>query len=516
MDFDNYPLFWGSVLSPVIFKSPEDERSTRQILLELTEKRFTHPDGSIKQYSLSTLKRNLHKYNNMGVEGLKPAVRSDYGAIRGGREASLERAIALKRANPWRSCFTINLMLRKENLEPVPESTMQRHLSQRGITKRKLGYEGVIIRKRWTRDHTHSLWVGDFSQGPDIVDGNGNTQKTWVSALIDVHSRFIVSGIYSLNSDMDCFVRSLQAAFALHGKPAALYLDNAKVYRSPVTTRACLELGIQLIHRTPYDPQGGGIIERFFLSMQSQFEREIVERGKNRTPLTLHRLNELFTAWVTEVYHKRRHGETGQTPLQRYKDGLLHDLVPLRPEEVRKAFYEKIYRTVNYDFCDISIDSKLYRVDPELRGNRVEVRYPKGTLKDIVEIRDKKGRKILGEGILHKREKRHVPDPPAVVEDDVDYAELLLELKRKGEKDRENQLPRSGKGREWDLATFITKICRLADCTTDSLLEEELEVIAQIHQKHRNMCMKKLRQIWQNCSSKNLSGLLLQLGKENV
>ena len=40
MDFDVLALFWGRVLSPVLFKAPDEERSHRQILLTLTEERL--------------------------------------------------------------------------------------------------------------------------------------------------------------------------------------------------------------------------------------------------------------------------------------------------------------------------------------------------------------------------------------------------------------------------------------------------------------------------------------------
>ena len=177
---------------------------------------------------LPTLKRKVKAFRENGIEGLKPAPRSDEGSIRKGRNKTLERAIEIKRANPFRSCFMINLMLEDEGLDPIPESTLQRHFSKRGITVRKLGYEGAIVRKRWTRDHTHSLWVGDFSQGPDVIDEHGVTRKTWISAFIDVHSRFVVAGIYALGCDMDALIRSLLAAFERHGKPKAIYLDTPK------------------------------------------------------------------------------------------------------------------------------------------------------------------------------------------------------------------------------------------------------------------------------------------------
>jgi len=512
MDFDVLALFWGRVLSPVLFKPPDDERSDRQILLTLTEESFLHPDGTIRQFSLATFKRKIKAFREKGIEGLKPAPRSDEGNIRKGRTKALERAIEIKRANPFRSCFMINLMLEDEGFDSIPESTLQRHLSKRGITVRKLGYEGAIVRKRWSRDHTNSLWVGDFSQGPDVIDEYGVTRKTWISAFIDVHSRFVVVGIYALSCDMEALVRSLLAAFERHGKPKALYLDNAKVYRTPILGRGCLGLDIELLHRAPYDPQGGGIIERFFLTLQSQLENEILGPNKSKTPLGLGRLNELFSVWVDKVYHQRRHSETGQTPVQRYRDGLLHEVVPLRPEEVRGHFYHQLKRTVNRDFCDLSIGKRLYRVPVEIRGEKVQVRYPLGDLGNTVELRDLKGRRVLGQGQLHDRSQRIVPAPPPPIEDDVDFGELLMKLK---DRDPQNPVPPQGSVRKkWDLATFATKLCLLTGESVDALNQDDLEVMAHALSKHPVITMNKLREVFQRCSPKNLPTLLLELCKE--
>lgn len=514
MDFDVLALFWGRALSSVLFKPPEDERSDRQILLELSEQSFLCPDGTQKKVSLSTLKRKLKAFRDKGLEGLKPAPRSDEGSIRKDRDKVLERAIEIKRANPFRSCFMINLMLESEGLDPIPEATLQRHLSRRGITVRKLGYEGTIVRKRWTRDHTHSLWVGDFSQGPDVIDEHGVAHKTWISAFIDVHSRFVVAGIYALNSDMDALIRSLLAAFERHGKPKAIYVDNAKVYRSPILGRGCLGLGIELIHRAPYDPQGGGIIERFFLTLQKQLENEIRGFDNRKTPLGLGRLNELFSAWVDKIYHQRRHSETGQAPFVRYRDGLLHDVIPLRPEDVRGHFYQQLTRTVHRDFCDISIDKRRYRVPIDVRGERIQVRYALGEPGETVELRDLKGRRVLGSGQLHDRTERIVPDPPPPIVDDVDFAEILIKLKQCGARaDNHPTPPSSSKG--WDLATFATKLCELTGTSVDTMIEEDLEVMARAHRKNPVLNMRKLREIFQRCSPKNLSTLILELCKDN-
>ncbi|MBE7549012.1 MAG: Mu transposase C-terminal domain-containing protein [Planctomycetia bacterium] len=45
-------------------------------------------------------------------------------------------------------------------------------------------------------------------------------------------------------------------------------------------------------------------------------------------------------------------------------------------------FMKRIPRTVDRTFADVRIDNRFYRVDPKLRGDKVEVRYdPYGDLK---------------------------------------------------------------------------------------------------------------------------------------
>src|SRR5262249_29591487 len=50
-----------------------------------------------------------------------------------------------------------------------------------------------------------------------------------------------------------------------------LYVDNAKVYRSPQLARIAASLGILMVHTPPYQPEGRGKIERFFRSVREQF-----------------------------------------------------------------------------------------------------------------------------------------------------------------------------------------------------------------------------------------------------
>jgi putative transposase len=504
-------MFWGGLLSPILYKPPDEERSNQQILISLSKQEYICPNGHYRSFSLSTFKRKLREFRKSGLEGLVRKLRSDEGGIRGGRDASIERALEIKRENPFRSDLQINLILRDEGLKTIPSSTLHRQLNRRGVTAKKLGYEGTIVRKRWSREHTNSLWVGDFAQGPNVINEQGDTCKTWNSAFIDVHSRFLIVGIYAYTSDMDALVRSLLAAFEIHGKPKAIYLDNAKVYRSHILARACLELGIDLLHRKVRDPQGGGIIERFFLTAQKQLESEIIL--KHEKTLTLGKLNDFFRAWASQVYHKTKHSETRQTPEKRYSDGLLCPVSVLRPDDIRHLFYHQVQRTVHSDFCDITIDSRLYQVDLELRGDKVLVRYPLGGLGDTVELYSLNGRRALGVGTYHDRSRGRIPSPPPLGKEKTDFGEILLRLQKKA--DEECSIPEPSRSRPWDLATFVTKMCAITEVDVSTLTESDLETLGRVHRKQPHLCMKKLRHVWQKCLPKTFNSLLIQLASRN-
>jgi putative transposase len=500
-------LFWGGVLSPVLHKLPEECRSDRQILLTLCDQQFFHPNGDFRKFSLSTFQRKLRSFRESGIEGFVHCLRSDDGKIRKDREEVMDRAEALKRENPFRSDLQINLILRDEGKTPIPSSTLHRHLNRRGVTVKKLGYEGVPVRKRWSREHSNSLWVGDFAQGPNVIDENGEVHKTWNSAFIDVHSRFLVVGIYAYTSDLDALIRSLLAAFELHGKPKTIYLDNAKVYRSNVLARAFLEMGIDLIHRKVRDPQGGGIIERFFLTAQKQLESEII--FKHEKTLTLEKLNEYFSAWVSQVYHKNKHSEIKQAPEKRYTDGLLCPVSPLRAEDIRHYFFHQEIRSVHKDFCDVSIDNVLFQTDPTLRGDKVLVRYILGELGNKVELYSLNGRRALGVGKRHDRSSGIITTKPPAIEEKVDFGAMLLRLQQKD--DDKKALVTPHRYRSWDLATFASKMCEVTGVDISELTESDLEVLGRVHKNNADLGLKKLKTLWLTCLPQTFNQLLIQL-----
>jgi transposase InsO family protein len=337
----------------------------------------------------------------------------------------VDRAIELKKDQPYRSEETINQFLEQEFHQKLPKSTLYRHLKRAGATRRKLGISREKVRRRWTRDHSNALWLGDFQDGPYVIEGD-RAVETHLSAFIDCHSRYVPDARYYLGENLDILFDSLLRAWSGHGASRELYLDRAGIYRSHALRAACLALNIRLIHRGVGDPPPGGLIERFFETVQSQFEAEV----RAGDILTLERLNEALQAWLQVSYHERPNNETGQPPRLRYEAG--------RPftrhvdiQQVVKYFLKREQRTVNKDFSDVQVLSLYFRVDRDLRRDKVEVRYdPFGDLQTVL-IYSLEG-EYLGVGERHEREEGDLR-PPAAPEQPKpkhNYLDLLIQKHR--------------------------------------------------------------------------------------
>ncbi|WP_054689703.1 helix-turn-helix domain-containing protein [Desulfosarcina cetonica] len=166
---EKWAIFWCDLLNPVIF-GEIDENATNRFLKALAQEPLRFPDGEIKTPSLSTLRRKLNRYRQEGFDGLERQTRSDRGKPRGVGPEIIAKAIDLKKEQPYRSHGAINRFLQTTYATTVPRSTLYRHLKAAGATRIKLGITKLKVRKRWTRQHTHDLWVGDFEEGPYVTE----------------------------------------------------------------------------------------------------------------------------------------------------------------------------------------------------------------------------------------------------------------------------------------------------------------------------------------------------------
>lgn len=503
-------LFWCALLQPVLFENSPHEISTYRFLKELSQKKVTFPDGSVRRPSLSTLKRKLRKYRKEGFDALARKRRNDRGRSRKVPTEVIARAIALKRDLPTRSSETINRMLQAEYGLTLPKSTLYRHLKDAGATRIKLGIDRKKVRKRWSRNHTHDLWIGDFQEGPYVIGEDDQVVQTHLSAFIDCHSRWIVSARYYLRQNLDILIDTLLRAWAVYGASKQLYLDNAKVYHANALKAACLRLGIDLIHRTAGDPAPGGLIERFFGTVQSQFEPE-VRAGEI---LTLAQLNKAFSAWLTVSYHERINTDTGQNPKQRYHEGLTV-LRKVDTTEAIRSFMQRTTRWVHKDFCDIQLNHRFYRVDRKLRGDKLEVRYDPYSAMETVLIYSL-DEVYLGEGRLHDRQTSDGRGPETPLgKAQYSYLDMLI---RQHEQLLNSQVPgidyrQVATARPWPFTAFVQTCGRLLGCKggLSAFNAGQLEQLKKLYNRSTALHEATVTEAFGKASNKTLNGLLHQL-----
>jgi transposase InsO family protein len=503
-----WALFWCTLLHPVLFGEVE-AHEVGSFLRRLAGEERTFPNGVRKKPSLSTLWRKLRQYQQGGFEALGRQARSDRGRVRAHDRALIERAITLKRDQARRSDETINQFLRAEFKKTLPKSTLYRYLRAAGATRLKLGIDTEPVRKRWTSAHTHDLWVGDFEDGPYALDGP-RVVPTHLSAFIDCHSRYVPEGRYYYRETLDVVIDSFLRALAQHGAPGGIYVDWAKVYQARALQIACYRLHIRHLHRKAGDPPGGGVIERFFETVQSQFEAEV----RAGSILTLDELNRAFSAWLEMSYHRRRHSETGEPPRERYDRGLTA-IRPVDLEAAAKCFLRCEQRTVHRDFSDVRLEGHFYRVDRKLRGDRVEVRYDPfsdpGTVL-IYSLDDQ----YLGKGILHQREQGEAaPRAPAAPKPQYNYLDLLV-------REHERELQAQARGidyhrtlapRPWPFTSFVQTLGRLLGRKggLSGFATQELETLHKLYERFPQLSEPLLSRAFEQAPGHTLPHLLREL-----
>ena len=508
---EDWAVFWCSLLSPLrTGEIPADQRG--RYFRELSEQERLLPNGQRQRISVRTLRRQWRRLRLEGVPGLFRRRRKDRGRPRAAQAALLARAVELKKEQPYRSDQVLNRILKHEFGREIPRSTLYRHLRREGATRRKLGISKEKVRCRWTRDQSNALWVGDFEHGP-VVMHQGRAVKTHLSAWIDCHSRYIIGARYYVRENLDILIDSLLRAWGQHGASRELYVDNAKIYHANALQLACTALNIQLLHRPPRDPPAGGLIERFFLTTQGQFEAEV----RAAAVLTLDDLNRLLTAWLETAYHTRLHSETRETPHDRYLAGSRFTRA-VDLNGVLTFFHRRQQRTVHEDFSDVCLDGVLYAVDPKLRGDRLTVQYDPFGPRDEVTLYSLSGT-YLGLGRRYQREKgsHPQPQPPSHPEPIQPSYLKALEADQAAAHERQRQAGidyHSARQRNvWSLTGFAKTFAQLLGRREglSGLSVQEMEVLSAFHAGHDRVHEQLLRRAFAQAETPSLPHVLFQL-----
>jgi len=501
-------VFWCGLLSSVLFEKLEKAEERRR-LRALSQEAVVFPGGAKRKPSLSTLKRKLKKYRHGGFNAMARKARSDRGKPRAVPAEVIATAIAAKQEQPRRSPIMLNQILERQHGRTVPRSTLYRHLKEAGATRLKLGVTKRKVRKRWTCEHTHEMWAGDFEYGPYVLV-DGQSVQSYLSAFIDVCSRTIVAARYYVRQDFDVLSDTLIRGFEVHGVPMKIYLDNGKVYHAQALKRVCYRLGTGLLHRAVGDPATGGIIERFFETAQSQFEAEV----RAGDLLSLERLNEAFAAWLEVVYHQTANSETGQSPKQRYDQRL----IAIRQADmaaVAESFLQQTERTVDRIFSDIRLDNRFYKVDPKLRGDRLRVRYDlRGPVEEILLYSRKD--EYLGKGLVHQRQESQNQAPePRRAAPRFDLLGMLIDKHRQQLTNEIGGIDYSvmQRPRRWSFDAFAACLADLLGRQggLSAFSAEELDALGKVHVRHPNLTRMLLKKAFAQAERPTIPAIVYAL-----
>ena len=350
--------------------------------------------------------RTLYRWEKLhatgGFSGLKPVSRAQRRSMKLPKNFSevLQQAILLKREIPLRSVEQIIYILEGEGwVKPgeLKRSTLQRYLYNAGYGKKqmkKYSEAKYSSSKRFCKPHRMMLVQGDIKYGPVLPIGPGGKKlQTYLSALIDDHSRRILSSDWYDNQEAWIVEDTCHKAILQFGKPEAFYLDNGKQYISKELRDAFGRLSIRILHCQPYAAQSKGKIEAY-----NRFVDAFLREARARKIATLEELNRMWHLWVDEYYHNRPHGGLaeyyssqgwevpagGISPLQEWNRDSRR-LIFLDTAVVAEAFLHHETRRVDKGGC-ISLEGRQYEASATLIGAKVEVAYDPMCL-DTVTVR---------------------------------------------------------------------------------------------------------------------------------
>lgn len=329
-------------------------------------------------YSIPSLQRWYYAYRAGGLKSLEIHDRADKGENRAMSMEMCDALISLRKEHPALKITTLVRQLEATGViapDSVSISSIYRHLQKVGLDPRTLKASGATMlgvpTKSFECAYANQLWMTDSMHGVKIARAGQRAIKTYLLAIIDDCSRLVTHAQYYPAEKLEYFLDTLKHALLSRGIPDKLYTDNGKTFTSPHLQTICANLGIQLIHHKPYQAWSKGKIERFFLTVQSNFEQSLVFDPVS----SIEDLNERFWRWLEVEYHRNVHGALdGQTPAERFAQRSENLRIIEETMDIDALFLARTKRRVRRD-ATISLDSHVFEVLVALRGREVDVHY---------------------------------------------------------------------------------------------------------------------------------------------
>ena len=329
-------------------------------------------------YAPATIEEWYYAHRSGGFAALQRKTRSDKGTR---KALSPEACQALRQLRLEHPQLKVQALVRRLTelgvLLPGTFSlpSVYRFLSEEGLDHRslKLAPANVIAgpTKAFETGRANELWMADLMVGLSLKLSTGKTLLTRLFGLLDDCSRLVPHAQYYGEEKLPCFLDTFRQGIAQRGFPDKLYTDQGKVFTSQHLHIVCANMGIRLIHAKPYHAWSKGKLERFFRTLQEDFQARLVFAPVH----SLDQLNQRFWQWLEREDHQRPHSSLGgQSPAQRFAQRALGLRTPSPDTDWQRLFLTRAQRRVRLD-ATISLEGQLWEVPVHLRGRLVQLRY---------------------------------------------------------------------------------------------------------------------------------------------
>jgi len=353
-----------SIIGELIHRHPEDGRTMMECLQELACKTWIRPDGTPCQFSSETLRKWFSRFQAGGLKAL-----DDTRTSMGTRipEKLGKELCDLRNQYPHWTVTLILSELQKQNKwngRQPSKASLFRWCKERGLLRSKLKEANSGRAFEFTA--FGALWLSDFLHGPKVSIG-GKKRKTYLLAILDDASRFIVSLRFHFAESVENLMVDFRQSLQRFGCPQRFYSDNGACYRSRILHQVGASFNIAMPHTPPYQPQGRGKIERFFRTVREQFLAKTEAK-------TLDGLNRSLGEWVASYHQNPHEGINRETPFQ--KRMRIKDLCRPLPEtaNIDALFMQKRLCRV-YKDGTFRLFGKIFETSKVFSEARTEVYY---------------------------------------------------------------------------------------------------------------------------------------------
>ena len=359
-------LFRFSLIAPIL-NNTYPNKTVKDYLEEICAKVYDSPLGLKKEYAPSTIKEWLRLYKTKGIDGLYPKNRSDKGESRKLKAEVKELVISLKKANPKRTAKSIYqeiIITTKVKPFELSLSTVQRYIKNLDLSTDS----NIKDRRAFEFENANDCWQSDISVGPYLTI-NGVKHKTYIVAFLDDASRLIVSCKAFKSDNLLSVLEVFKDAVATRGIPKKVFFDNGKVYRSGQMELICASLGCALCFAEPYSPQSKGKIERWFQTLQKQWQ-QLIDTSSFQS---IDELNKSLNEYVELNYNRAYHNGIKDKPINKFLANI-DNIKRFTEQELRNVFLYRVERKVKND-STVSIDKEIYEVPSKYIGSKLYIRY---------------------------------------------------------------------------------------------------------------------------------------------